>query len=70
MKIGKFLLNRSVKRPTLGQAIDQHLHKRKFPLMQAERPVAYINRCPDCLFPQIVQITIKLPVIAREITSR
>ncbi len=31
----------------LGQAIDQHLHKRKFPLMKAERPVAYINRCPD-----------------------
>ncbi len=25
-----------------------HLHKQKFPLMQAERPVAYINRCPDC----------------------
>ncbi len=49
MKIGKFLLNRSVKCQVLGQAIHQHLHKCKFPLMhmQAERLVAYLNRCPD-----------------------
>ncbi len=36
----------SCKRQSLGQAIHQHLHKRKFPLMQAERLVSYISRCP------------------------
>ena len=32
-RIGKFLFNRLVKRQVLGQAIHQHLHERKFPLM-------------------------------------
>ena len=40
----KILSNRSVKHQALGHAIHQHLHKLKFPLMQVERFVIYINR--------------------------
>ncbi len=43
----KFYLMRQLEQ-ALGQPIHQHLHKSKFLVMQADRLVAYINRCPNC----------------------
>ncbi len=52
-----------IKCQAIGQAIHQNLHNRKFPLVEAERVVAYINRCPDCLLEKRVQIHFLLFVL-------